>query len=294
MQHEYRPLAGQAFLPILPTLLPLPIPITANPIPIDTPSGPPLSEDEHLNGEIPKTCARCSYLYRHADNIGTACGFHPGYFRDSRLTGMWSCCKQLSQNAGGCQRTFHIESKQASDNLKHFLTNTHSSSTSLDSHMPAEPFPPKRRKIRAETTPQDGFVTHLVLPVDTIEGVCLRYDITVSELAKYNRGLTASSFPAFRQILIPVGVDDDIVLESGVSPEEKQKMEQEKLRFRFAKVLRTTPEVAAAYLSSNDYNYDEAVKDYQEDLNFEKAENVTPKVAASRSTKFTAMPSSKK
>ena len=157
--------------------------------------------------------------------------------------------------------------------------------------MPENPFPAKHRVIRAETTPQDGFVTHVVLPVDTVEGVCLRYDISLNELAKYNRGLTASSFPAFRKLLIPVGVDDEIVIETGISDDEKRKMEEERLRVKFQKQLRVSPEIATSYLSANDFDYEEAVKDYQEDLAFEKTAGGV-KATTSRSTKFAPVTSS--
>lgn len=293
MNYSYRPLADATFFAIAP--LPATIYATANIASgiSQIPSHPPLSQEEQANGEIPKTCARCSKLYKRDEDLQDACSFHPGFYREGRI-GSWTCCKQLTTNAAPCTKVPHVEAKQASDELRRFMTmnaQANASSPTNSRAMPEDPFPSKKRKIRAETTPQDGFVTHIVLPVDTIEGVCLRYDITVGELAKYNRGLSAASFPAFRQLLIPVGVDDEVVVENGVSSEEKTKMEQEKLRVRFQKSFRVTSQVASSYLASNDYNYEEAAKDYQEDLAFESTQTKSPKMTASRSTKFEPIPS---
>jgi LysM repeat protein len=292
-------------LPSVPTLVPLtgtnvvympmePVTFTPTPMPQQ-----PLSEEEQLRGEIPKTCGRCGSLYNRAEDTETACAHHPGTFRDGKLA-FWDCCKALFSSAPPCTRVPHREAEFASDQLRKYLymtaQNEHKRTVNA-SMMPGAIDttlgPTKKRIVKADNMPKDGVVIHTILPTDTLEGVALKYDISKAELFKANRGLSASSFPAFRKIVVPVG-DAEVLLETGLSAEQKKALEEERLRCKFAKQFRVSSEEAAAYLSSHNYDYELASKDYAEDMAFESSMTAAPSVIfSSRSTKFPAVKISK-
>lgn len=255
-----------------------------------------LSEEELRNGEIPKTCQRCGALYKNSENPLEGCRYHPGQYNESKLGfGFWSCCKLL-RGMPGCTKVPHEEAPEASSELKRFLYMTSEVEhlrNITPNMMPGEALPgtTKRRIIRADNYPKEGYITHTVQSTDTLDGVSLKYDVPKTEIFKANRGLSAANFPAFRSILIPVG-DAEVILATLISPEEKLKMEQERLCFRFAKTHHISNEEATAYLSSNDYDIDLATKDYLDDLAFESSTNNASRAQSSRSTQFTPLPSS--
>lgn len=281
----------------IPTYLPTEI---AVPDEVSTRQNEPISEEELLNGEISKRCIRCGVLYKRQDDTNTACHIHVGILVGTlSVPNYWTCCKKLS-NETGCEATFHLEDKNARDSLLQYsilTTQAESRRTITKNMLPTGNVDsPKQRVVRADNEPKNGFIIHTVLATDTLEGISLRYEISKNELIKANRGLSTASFPAFRKILIPVG-DAQVILTDLMSPEEKLKLEQEKMRVRFAREFKTSSEEASAYLSTHDYDYQLAAQDFRDDVAFESAlpnqtSGVNQSLFTSRTTKFTPIPAS--
>lgn len=262
---------------------------------IESPGQTPAYVEDPAYNDIPKTCTRCSKLYTRAEDLnGDACLVHSGYFRDG-LAASWTCCKLPLQSAPGCVRVPHVESKHVTAELRRFLdmnalatqaaTNLGHTTTAS---MPMDPFPKKQRVIRAQVQPVDGFVTHTVMATDTFQGVCLRYDISENELAVHNTGLSALTFPSFREIRIPIGADDEVTVKAAMTDEEKRKAIEEQLKIRFMRQFKVSTEIAGAYLGTSEYDYDEAAEDYLADLEFERKHGASKGGPSSRSTKFSA------
>lgn len=259
-----------------------------------------LTSEELINGEAPCTCRRCGALYKASENV-EECLMHPGKLMDYNMARIstWSCCHEPSQSRG-CVKVFHAPQEQASEELKRFYMMTsaaESMRTVTPNLMPGGavlPVAPKRRIVRSDNEPKDGHVIHTVIPTDTLDGISLKYDISKAEIIRANRGLSAASFPAYRTLLIPVG-DAEVVLTDMLSPEERRKLEEERLRTRFSRMHRVSAEEASAYLSSHDYDFDKATKDYLDDMAFENtttsSANSSKNIFSSRSTKFEPLPS---
>lgn len=258
----------------------------------------PISEEERLNGEIPKRCIRCGVLYKRQDDTNTACAVHAGILLEpSTLTSYWVCCSKL-RHEPGCVTTFHQEDTNAKESLLQFsmlTTQAESRRTITNNMLPADIIDaPKKRVVRTDNEPKNGFIIHTILATDTLDGVSIKYEISKNELIKANRGLSAASFPAFRKILIPVG-DAQVILTDLMSPEEKKKLEEEKMRVRFAREFKISSEEAAAYLGTHNYDYQLAAQDFKDDAAFEsalpkKGSSSNQMLFTSRTTKFTPIP----
>jgi len=305
-----------AYYPVPSHSLVAPLPSTTVYMPIaGLPSEPVLSQEEYVNGEIPKTCSRCGALYLRKEDTPRACRHHVGRFMDGQQMSFWTCCKQLLRDSEGCALTSHLESDVASDQLKKFIYLTNQaestrtitpsmlplSTTDPNGNMMDAGSPKKKRVIRADNTPKDGVIIHTVTPTDTLDGVLLKYDISKAELIKANRGLSPSTFAAYRKIIVPAGDDTEVILTEITSPEQKRLLEEERLRIKFSRQYKVTVEEAGAYLSSNGYDYEKASDDYNADMAFEASLNKGYKsssssssskqsIFSSRSTKFPPSP----
>jgi hypothetical protein len=281
-------------LPAVPVLAGLSFGTVYTPMPCQIPQLSPLSQDEIVSGEIPKTCARCGVLYKREEDIATACHIHPGSYRDSHTFSDWSCCKKPLRTATGCKPVPHLEDQTASDQLRKYMyltTQAESKRTVTPSMMPGSSEGPgygKKKVIKADNAPKDGLIVHTVLSTDTLEGISLKYDVSKTDLFRANRGLSTSGFPAWRKIMIPIG-DAEVILTEMLSPEEKKALEEERLRIKFSRQFKITIEEASAYLASHDYDYDKAALDHKEDMAFEVslADSSASSIFSSRSTKFT-------
>lgn len=244
-----------------------------------------------MNGEIPKRCVRCGSLYRRGEEVG--CKIHTGHHFGMRAS-VWTCCHKLLESDAGCTEVAHKEDTSATDQMVKFVYMTNlaeNTRTITPSMLPGGTGGPgygKKRVVRADNEPKDGLIVHTLLSTDTLDGLCLKYDISKAELLKANRGLSAASFPAYRKILVPVG-DAEVIMTDMLSPDQKRKLEEEKLRARFSRQFKVSSEEAAVYLGAQGYDYDLAVKDYKEDVAFESTVTNTQSnlIFSSRSTKFT-------
>ena len=321
MAYAYYPVANETLVAPTPRYATVYVPMSLPVLPV-MPSQAPLSEEEQLNGEIPKTCSRCGALYARKDDTGEACRYHCGRFMDGQQMTFWTCCKQLLRDSAGCVRTRHVASEQASADLKKFImmTNEHETRRTVTPSMlplattdpegnldaflytgsPTTTNTKKKRVIRADNSPVNGVVIHTISPTDTLDGISIKYDISKAELIKANRGLSPSNFAAYRQLVIPAGEDTHVIITEMLSPEEKRLLEEERLRTKFIKQFKVSKEEASSYLASNGWDFEKAAADYSADVSFEaslvnkassSSSSQNKAIFSSRSTQFPSTPS---
>jgi len=142
-------------------------------------------------------CERCRKMYKENENKEDSCSYHPGIYKDpggdfSMLSYVnfkrWTCCKKETQNAEGCQKASHKEDSIITGILSNFQTGDAASPSKSVTPKPKEklkeppPSPPPKIVLTA-----DGFISHEVQKTDTLEGLALKYNVTVPEIKKTNK-----------------------------------------------------------------------------------------------------------
>eukprot|EP00306_Pavlova_sp_CCMP459_P011088 CAMPEP_0185193438 /NCGR_PEP_ID=MMETSP1140-20130426/25919_1 /TAXON_ID=298111 /ORGANISM="Pavlova sp., Strain CCMP459" /LENGTH=333 /DNA_ID=CAMNT_0027760263 /DNA_START=15 /DNA_END=1017 /DNA_ORIENTATION=- len=101
---------------------------------------------------------------------------------------------------------------------------------------------------------------YVVLPTDTFSGVALKHGMTVDALAELN-GMTRSRLSMPGQVLR--------VVRPVMSPEDEEAHRRKLLVNRFKRVHRCTEQEARYYLDTNDFDWDAAVKERKEEMEWE-------------------------
>jgi hypothetical protein len=113
-----------------------------------------------------------------------------------------------------------------------------------------------------EEEPQPGYLEHKILPVDTFQGICLRYRITPSELRRANGGFSGTNLNlAPNPLRIPVNqkfLDSNQQRGQTVTASDKVRMLQNK-----CPSLHKTE--AKCYLELNDWSFEKALENARED-----------------------------
>eukprot|EP01092_Planopodium_desertum_P012644 TRINITY_DN598_c0_g2_i1.p1 TRINITY_DN598_c0_g2~~TRINITY_DN598_c0_g2_i1.p1 ORF type:complete len:309 (+),score=-20.06 TRINITY_DN598_c0_g2_i1:62-988(+) len=260
-------------------------------------------EDAQL---VQKRCERCGIFYTEATN--GECFYHPGEFDEPRgksgaLVG-WSCCRVLETNkqmlfipAGtftvlkeeslkkdgrGCRRAEkHIEDTLYSKATARFPFKKENLSAGplagrtitpggTTPHTPAHGPTPSAPPLTPSAPPDEAFdetmyFKHVKEEGDTLLGLAIRYDIDVGELKRINRLFSDQMFQLSKFILIPK--------EKEALPMKDKKLEDKNSLLLSKFKRRTGCDLATAkyYLSMTEYKFDEALKEWNDDIAFEKS-----------------------
>jgi hypothetical protein len=123
------------------------------------------------------------------------------------------------------------------------------------------------------------FISHSVLPTDTLQGICIKYSTTPTLLRQYNifSGSNLASAPSTLIIIDRVGMG--LTQPQILTPEQ----EKQKLVSIFLNTFKKKKEdngmfvfgykEAVAYLEMSDWNVDDAMQDAREDYGWEKGDS---------------------
>jgi len=113
-----------------------------------------------------------------------------------------------------------------------------------------------------------GYITHVVIPTDTLQGLSLKYGVTISEIKSENR-LMSSNLHEKHTIRIP---ERKKSVEQEIDLAELEAMMQRRLVGRFKKMT-SILEMSEAlfYLEASEYDLESALKSFHEDSSWERS-----------------------
>jgi len=124
------------------------------------------------------------------------------------------------------------------------------------------------------------FVEHKVLPTDTLQGLCLKYKISVVKLRQANGFSGSNLLLAPATLRIPVTVDAHGVVQSARSQDKKGE------KFKLYQLRLTLPNLsmreARSYLTFADWDLDAALAEAKEDLKWEETQTLSSSSVAER------------
>lgn len=130
------------------------------------------------------------------------------------------------------------------------------------------------RKARSLLPEDSDFLSHEVQKTDTLQGLCLKYHTTPTQLRQLNRFSGSNLALAPKILVIPLKQSKAGPNVTKKSPEQEKesKINSFLLAFRFSKNRQEMPmgrKEAVAYLEMNDFNLEEAIADAKDDLGWE-------------------------
>jgi len=182
---------------------------------------------------------------------------------------------QIYPKPKNIQKTKHIQVQSMQEQLDKETTSTSlssSSTTTTSSEM----------KLDEETAKR--FHAHKVHPSDTLDGLAVRYNTTVSQIRRYNRRIVFDTLDNVFGDNIFIPKNGEVGL-APVDPKlEEQRIKKEKIRtFLFRAGHDCHESEAMFYLDENAFDLDTAWKQYQEDKEWEKVHpnpNVSSKMTS--------------
>eukprot|EP00814_Leptocylindrus_danicus_P005132 CAMPEP_0116045364 /NCGR_PEP_ID=MMETSP0321-20121206/27574_1 /TAXON_ID=163516 /ORGANISM="Leptocylindrus danicus var. danicus, Strain B650" /LENGTH=275 /DNA_ID=CAMNT_0003526683 /DNA_START=142 /DNA_END=969 /DNA_ORIENTATION=- len=194
---------------------------------------------------------------------------------------VWSCDEET--------RTWSIQKDENYDSSE----DDNSSDGSLPSvHSPGIPNPVNGREYSREYAPPSCldfataeeneqqqkakmYVEHVVMPTDTLQGLCLKYKVKPVKLRQVNR-FSGSTLACAPQILyIPVSKE---AFDGGAVKVQDRNSDDFKLYSLIANFPSLRFQEARAYLDMNDWNIDAAMKECYDDLKWEASMIDIPEV----------------
>jgi len=248
---------------------------------------PTLSPSELERLHTRRKCARCKQYY----TLATAgnCNYHPGVWTEpnSVLQGVlvgWSCCHisgydvyqpVVNQAAliegciGCCVADSHEEDEQYKSTMARFPFDAYSvlSTTAAATNLDSAPLNnPKRDSVddadANALTADKNFYRHKILEGETLIGIALKYDISVSQLKRINRLGTDQIFP-LKELLIPVDKA------AHKSPTENPANVKALAVSTFKNKAGCSLEEATFYMESADFDVAAALKEFEQDVKWE-------------------------
>jgi len=255
-----------------------------------------LQETEEV---ITKRCKRCSQYYMEMElaksENKTPCRYHPGTLKTGYSSALisgarlqyWTCCKSSNKNDLGCKTGKHIEDPQmTSIQIKHpqvpqtaklgFLIDFAPSSTEKPKEI--EPRKPEKTK---------NLVRHYVTDADTLIGLSFRYHVSSQSIRQLNRMIT-DDVQAYSKLYIPRNgaqvnlseMESDSEEEEEGPPTNLSEAERALFEKRMLMKLRAqtgiSNEEATYYLNMYGWAYSNALKEFQEDIEWEKNHKRVP------------------
>jgi len=232
-----------------------------------------------------KRCKRCGSYY--VTNLNTSCVYHPGTYSDLKFSPGWSCCYKVAKTDIGCSTSLHIEDAITSQFLSERPLNPEAlSSIEIDSFQEptiiSEVEERKDEETETYVRKADGtiYYKHIVLPVDTLRGISIKYSVNPSTLKRINRIF---------------GRDDEIHLKNYLLIPWDKPVNEDKIEFpnptndELIKLLKyefnISVEEAKFYLSDAEWDITLARNQYLKDLEYEKnhrPNNNLPKIVKTK------------
>mmetsp|Transcript_33021 Transcript_33021/g.40539 ORF Transcript_33021/g.40539 Transcript_33021/m.40539 type:complete len:279 (-) Transcript_33021:249-1085(-) len=121
----------------------------------------------------------------------------------------------------------------------------------------------------AETGPREGldYIEHVVVPTDTLQGLCIRYKVTAAKIRQANQFTGMNLLLAPSRLLIPLS--EKHVVSGRIKVQDRNSREF-KVHAFLDKVIGLSLVEANAYLDMNDGNVEEAICNALEDKEWEK------------------------
>jgi len=121
------------------------------------------------------------------------------------------------------------------------------------------------------------YVTHIILETETLQGIALKYGVTVTEIKKLNK-MTTDALHERTLLKIPVANDNK---EWQTDPAQLEELLKKRLIARFKRETKTaTNEEALYYLENNSGDFVAAIREFRADEAWEKQKGI-PKWAKS-------------
>ena len=125
------------------------------------------------------------------------------------------------------------------------------------------------------------FISHSVLPTDTLQGICLKYSTTPTQLRQCNMFSGSNLASAPSTLIIQDKMGKGLAAQPQIlTPEQKkQKLVQiflntfKKKRDEDTGMMVFGKKEAMAYLEMSDWNVDDAIQDAREDYGWEKGDS---------------------
>jgi len=118
--------------------------------------------------------------------------------------------------------------------------------------------------------PRTTFVIHTVDPKDTLQGLALRYCVTVQEIKKENKIYNPTVIYSQKKLIIPVR-RSELLQRLNSRTSEKQETEKEKQETikHFMQITNTTEAEALQYLKLTQFNVERAIEKHHIDRNIQ-------------------------
>jgi len=117
----------------------------------------------------------------------------------------------------------------------------------------------------------EDYLTHIILDTETLQGIGLKYDISVSEIKKLNK-MTTDALHERTLLKIPVKNPPSSY---SSDPVELEDLLKKRLIARFKRDTKiTSKDEALYYIENNSGDYDAAIKEYHSDIVWEKQKNL--------------------
>lgn len=117
-------------------------------------------------------------------------------------------------------------------------------------------------KCASEEAEKHNFLEHLVLPTDTLAGICIRYKVTATQLRQANCFSGSNLSLAPPKLIVPINGFTSALKQDASSPEYK-------LHALIVAVPQLSRTEAKAYLQMAEWDVEDAIKGAKEDLDWE-------------------------
>jgi len=278
-----------------------------------------------LEQNITKRCLRCYQYYTEAslarDENKTPCRYHPGNYNRAYssplLSGAaityWSCCKSSNRNEPGCRHTQHKEDPQMTKVQQNFSRNLEEQAKigllvdapfTLGAEQNKDKEPEKEKENEKIKKPEkiSNVIRHYVTEADTLIGLSFRYGVTAQSIRKLNR-MPTDDVQAFSRLYIPkkgfdvsvidIHSDDEDTVPPPMNDAERALFEKRMLQ-RLRGQTGMSLEEAKYYMSLYGFSFMEALREYNEDMEFERTHPFVPPTKIENSPKKKSKKSEKR
>jgi hypothetical protein len=257
-----------------------------------------VSDQQETEEIITKRCKRCYQYYMEMElaksENKTPCRYHPGTLKTGYSSALisgarlqyWTCCKSSNKNDLGCKTGKHIEDPQmTSIQIKHSQTPQIPTVGVLIDFAPPSTEKPKEEPLKPGKT--KNLIRHYVTDADTLIGLSFRYHVSSQSIRQLNRMLT-DDVQAYSKLYIPRNgaqvnlseMESDSEEEEEGPPTHLSEAERALFEKRMLMKLRAqtgiSNEEATYYLNMYGWAYGNALKEFQDDIEWEKNHKRVP------------------
>jgi len=175
----------------------------------------------------------------------------------------------LAEDSKGCkEKRLHKEDVKYTLSLQHFAFKA--PEETITETIEVADFKKLETISFSELENNPNFFVHSVSVTDTLVGIGMKYDIPAGIIQRVNRLPTQQIFE--RRILYIPKTKDNI--QFNIYPADEFKLDREKIKSKFISATKCSKEGAVYYLEDAEYNYDEAISLFKEDMNWNKKQQL--------------------